>query len=137
MKNTALGEWAKLTGLRRGFINRCEKYAGFTLPRLCTEDNYKQDNDELSHDWQSVGAQAVNHIVNKLVLALFAPSRPFFRLEAKPDWKKKAVAQGIPEADIDEALAKGEQEAIKELEAVVSDLREIMALIELEAGIEA
>lgn len=116
MKNTALGEWQKLTGLRRGFINRCEKYAGFTLPRLCTEDNYKQDNDELAHDWQSVGAQAVNHIVNKLVLALFAPSRPFFRLEAKPDWKKKAVAQGIPEADIDEALAKGEQEAIKELD---------------------
>lgn len=116
MKNTALGEWSKLTGLRRGFIGRCEKYAGFTLPRLCTEDGYKQDNDELSHDWQSVGAQAVNHIVNKLVLALFAPSRPFFRLEAKPEWKKNAISQGIAEADIDEALAKGEQSAIKELD---------------------
>lgn len=117
MRNlTAHGEWARLTSLRDGFIQRCEKYAGFTLPRLCTEDDYKQDNDELSHDWQSVGAQAVNHITNKLVLALFAPSRPFFRLEANPKWKAKSIEQGFREEDIDEVLAKAEQAAVKELD---------------------
>jgi hypothetical protein len=72
--------------------------------------------DDLSHDWQSVGAQAVNHVVNKLVLSLFAPSRPFFRLEADAAWKRTAIAQGIQELQIDEALSKAEQDAVKELD---------------------
>jgi len=115
-KNTASGEWSRLDGLRRGFITRCEKYAGFTLPRLCTEEGFDLMTDELSHDWQAVGAQAVNHVTNKMVLTMFAPSRPFFRLEADPKWKRTALAQGIKEGLIDEALSQGEQEAVKELD---------------------
>lgn len=117
MKHNAQSEWTRLDGLRRGFINRCEKYANYTLPRLCTVNGYNQNNSELSHDWQSIGAQATNHVVNKLVLALFAPSRPFFRLEADPDWKRTAVAQGIKESVIDEALAKAERDAIREMDS--------------------
>lgn len=113
---TAAGEWTRLDGLRSAFITRCEKYAGFTLPRLCTPSGRNQNSDELSHDWQSVGAQATNHVVNKLMLALFAPSRPFFRLEADAAWKQSAMAQGIPETAIDESLAQGELLATKELD---------------------
>lgn len=115
-KNSAQGEWTRLDGLRRGFIERCEKYAGFTLPRLCTINGYDQNSSELAHDWQSIGAQATNHVVNKLVLALFAPSRPFFRLEADAMWKRNAISQGIKENIIDEALAKAEQDAIREMD---------------------
>jgi hypothetical protein len=116
MKNTAQGEWSKLDGQRTSFIKRCEKYAAFTLARLCTAVGYNQNSNELQHDWQSVGAQATNHIVNKLVLALFAPSRPFIRLEADAQWKAQQVAAGVPEADIDETLARGEQAAVRELD---------------------
>lgn len=116
MKHNAQSEWTRLDGLRRGFITRCEKYANFTLPRLCTVNGYDQNTSELSHDWQSVGAQATNHVVNKLVLALFAPSRPFFRLEADAQWKAQAIGQGIKESIIDEALAKAEQDAIREMD---------------------
>lgn len=113
---TPSGEWARLNGLRQGMILRCEKYAGFTLPRLCTPTGHNPQTEDLSHDWQSVGAQAVNHVVNKLVLALYAPSRPFFRLEADAKWKAEVIGQGVPENVIDEALAKAEQEAVKELD---------------------
>jgi hypothetical protein len=117
MKHNAQSEWTRLDGLRRGFITRCEKYANFTLPRLCTVNGYDQNSAELSHDWQSIGAQATNHVVNKLVLALFAPSRPFFRLEADPMWKRGAISQGIKESVIDEALAKAERDAIREMDS--------------------
>ena len=116
MKHDAASEWSRLDGLRRGFITRCEQYANYTLPRLCTPTGFNPINDELSHDWHSVGAQAVNHVTNKLVLTLFAPSRPSFRLEADKQFKASAIANGIPEASIDEALARGEQEATKELD---------------------
>lgn len=81
MRN-ASSEWTRLQGRRRGLEKRWEKYASFTLPRLYTDERWDEDTDELAHDWQSVGAQAVNHVVNKMMLALFAPSRPFMRLEA-------------------------------------------------------
>lgn len=113
---TAHGEFVRLDGLRRGFLNRCEKYAAFTHPRLMTEEGYAQATTELAHDWQSVGAQATNHLVNKLMLALFAPSRPFFRLEADAKWKAQAVQQGIDEALIDAALSKAERDAVRELD---------------------
>lgn len=116
MKTTAAGEWNRLDSLRSGFITRCEQYAAYTLPRLCTERGFDQLTQELAHEWQSVGAQAVNHVVNKLVLALFAPSRPFIRLEATPEWKQTAIAQGVQESLIDEVLAKGELDATREMD---------------------
>lgn len=116
MKTTAAGEWNRLDSLRSGFITRCEQYAAYTLPRLCTERGFDQLTQELAHEWQSVGAQSVNHVVNKLVLALFAPSRPFIRLEADAKWKQSVIDQGMQESAIDEALAKGEIDATREMD---------------------
>lgn len=98
-------------------MSRGERYANFTLPRLLTPEQWDENTDELSHDWQAVGAQAVNHVVNKLVLSLFAPSRPFMRLEADPAWKQQAIQQGLTEGLIDDALAGAERAAVKELDS--------------------
>lgn len=114
---TAAGEFSRLDGLRQGLMTRCEKYAAFTHPRLMTELGYDKNTTELLHDWQSVGAQAANHLVNKLMLAMFAPSRPFFRLEADAKWKAQAVQSGIAEEVIDAALVKAEQDAIREMDS--------------------
>lgn len=116
MRN-ASGEWTRLKGRRAGLERRWVKYASFTLPRLYTEERWDEDTDELAHDWQSVGAQAVNHVVNKLMLALFAPSRPFMRLEADAKW----LATLPPEMDktmIDTALAEAEIAAVKAMDAI-------------------
>jgi len=105
-----------MDGLRRGFITRCETYAAFTLPKLCTPSGYDQNTSELNHDFQAVGAQAVNHLANKIMLALFAPSRPFFRLDPDRALKAELEGLGITEAQLTEMLAQGEKEAIAELD---------------------
>jgi hypothetical protein len=112
----AAGRWSQLNGQRRGFIRRCETYAGYTLPKICTPEGYKQENDELSHDFQSVGAQAVNHLANKVMLALFAPSRPFFRLDATPGMKAQLSELRASAADIEGMMAQAEKEAVRTLD---------------------
>ena len=56
MKTTARSEWSKLENKRRGLMSRGERYANFTLPRLLTPEQWDENTDELSHDWQAVGA---------------------------------------------------------------------------------
>ena len=99
MRN-ASSEWMRLKGRRRGLEKRWEQYAAFTLPRLFTSENWDEDTDELAHDWQAVGAQAVNHLTNKVMLALFAPSRPFMRLEADGTWLAEVSGQEIGRAHV-------------------------------------
>jgi len=112
----ASARWSQLDGKRRGFIARCEQYASLTLPKLCTPQGYNQNSQELTHDYQSVGAQAVNHLANKLMLALFAPSRPFFRLDPNEALQKELMAAGMTVEQLAVALAQGEANAVKELD---------------------
>lgn len=117
MRN-ASSEWYKLKGRRHGLEKRWEQYAGFTLPRLFTDENWNEDTDELAHDWQAVGAQAVNHLTNKVMLALFAPSRPFMRLEADGTWLAEVSGQGVDPSLIEAALAQAELDAVKAMDSI-------------------
>lgn len=112
----AAGRWSQLDGQRRSLLNRCEVYASYTLPKVCTPAGYRQEHDELTHDYQAVGGQSVNHLANKIMLALFAPSRPFFRLDATPPMQAKLAELQASTADVEALLAKGEKEAIKALD---------------------
>lgn len=112
----ASARWSQLDGKRRGFIHRCEQYAALTLPKLCTPTGYNQNSQELTHDYQSVGAQAVNHLANKLMLALFAPSRPFFRLDPTDKMRKELETAGLTEEALAVSLAQAEGKAIKALD---------------------
>lgn len=109
--------WAACDGIRTGMITRIERYAALTIPKVCLPDNFDHNNTDQTHDYQSIGAQAVNHLCNKLMLAMFAPSRPFAKLQAG----KKAVAQAasmkLTPTQLESVLAKGERDAIRELDA--------------------
>lgn len=87
--NTAGARWAKLDGVRGNIIRRAERFAKWTISKVFPDDSYNQNNEALSNEWQSLGAQAVNHLSNKLVMNLFAPSRPFFRLGPKKAAKEQ------------------------------------------------
>lgn len=114
--DTAAGRWSELDSTRQSFILRCEKYAAFTIPKICLPNGYDQNGDELMHDYQSLGAQAVNHLSNKLMLALFAPSRPFFRLDAEDTLKQEMEAAGIDTDAFENKLAEAERGAVRELD---------------------
>ncbi|BAP15835.1 head-tail adaptor [Ralstonia phage RSJ2] len=101
-------------GKRASFLMRCQRYASLTLPQICTPDGYDEMSLALQTDYQSVGAQGVNNLANKLMLALFAPSRPFFRLDI-PDSVKKQL-QGVDQTELQNALAMSEKNAVKRLD---------------------
>lgn len=117
MYHKASDVWTSLSGLRTALIKRVEHYAALTIRKVCYPDNHDEISNEDSHDYQSIGAQAVNHLSNKLMLAMFAPSRPFAKLQAGPRAKRKAQAMQLTEVQLEGILAKGERDAIKELDS--------------------
>lgn len=117
MYRSASELWQACSSLRTGLLLRVERYAALTIPKVCLPTNFDHDNTDQSHDYQSIGAQAVNHLSNKLMLAMFAPSRPFAKLQAGPKAKKQAQAMKLTETQLEGILANGEREAIKELDS--------------------
>lgn len=115
-KDRASSRWTQLDGQRQGFIDRCERYAAFTLPKICLPDEYQQDNDELQHDFQSVGAQAVNHLTNKIMLAMFAPSRPFVRLDPGQKIMEELSRLNVAEDQVRTVLSTTERKMVRELD---------------------
>lgn len=101
---------------RQGIMNRLERYSSWTIPKLFPRKNRDQDTEPLTHGFQSLGAQAVNHLANKLMMSLFAPSRPFFRLELKRKAKEGMEANGLNLQELQAKLAKAEQDASLELD---------------------
>lgn len=119
MEYTAAGRWQELDAKRTGLITRCERYAELTLPHVCPKDGYDEGTDEMSGDYQSVGAQAVNNLVNKMMLAMFAPSRPFMRFELDPIQQEKILsALGLDESQFREESSVVERDAIKLLDSM-------------------
>ncbi|CDK30102.1 portal protein [Burkholderia phage AMP1] len=109
--------WTQMDGRRKALLVRCQKYAAFTLPPICTPEGYNENLEELQTDYQSVGAQGVNNLTNKLMLALFAPSRPFFRLDLPPDLLKSLAAQPqFDPTELQSILSVAESNCVKELD---------------------
>jgi hypothetical protein len=96
-------------------VERCEGYAEWTLPSIFPREG-NTESDELQYDVQSFGAQAVNHLSNKLMIGLFNPSKSFFRLDAAQDFLDEMELSGITSEVIQSALQGAEREAVKELD---------------------
>ncbi len=116
-KDVAPSRWTFLDNSRSSLKNRWETYAMYTVPHVCPPDTYNQDTDELNHDYQAVGAQAVNSLANKIMLALFAPSRPFFKMDPDEKTKQALAAVGIDADKLKEVFAARELDSVKLLDS--------------------
>lgn len=116
-EKSASAIWSALDSLKTPLMRRAERHAALTIPKLCLPEGTNLESTEQSHDWQSLGAQAVNHVTNKLMIAMFAPSRPFFRVQEGPKTKKAMEAAQIPETELGNILASAERKAVRELDA--------------------
>lgn len=101
---------------REETMTRCERYAGWTIPTVFPESPL-MEYDEMQLDYQSVGAQAVTNLSNKIMMALFQPSRPFFRMNLTQAQRDEILQTGIDGAQIDAALAEAERAAMNNLNA--------------------
>lgn len=113
----AVSRWSELDLCRESLRRRWESYAIYTLPHVCPDQNYNQLTDELTHDYQSVGSQAVNSLANKIMLALFAPSRPFFRADPGKKTREQLAKMGIDHNALKDFMAKAELECVKVLDS--------------------
>ena len=114
---TLKSEFMKSNYKREETLTRCERYAGWTLPNVFPDDPL-MEYDEMQNDYQSVGAQAVIHLANKIMMTLFQPSHPFFKMELDSEQKALLETEGFSQADIEAALAKAERQAMHELTKV-------------------
>ena len=115
MQETVAQVYDTLNQFKSSIVERCEGYAEWTLPSIFPREG-NNESDELQYDVQSFGAQAVNHLSNKLMIGLFNPSKSFFRLDAAQDFLDEMEINGIPFDVIQSALQGAERESVKELD---------------------
>lgn len=115
--HTASGEWARLDALRAGLMSRLERLSQLTLPSVLPPTHYDTNTYQLTHGHNSLGSQAATHLVNKLMLSMFAPSRPFMRLDIPPELQAELMETlNIGEDVLLDTLANGERAAMRSLE---------------------
>lgn len=129
--HTVKSQFDQLMSKRSTISSQFEDYAGWTLPYLYLPDGADED-DEMQHDFQSVGAQAVNHLANKIATTLFPAGRPFFRMDLSEAQIQELAAAGLAKLDVDKLLSKTEKAAMKKMStakmrtAVLASLKQLI-----------
>lgn len=105
---TAKSRYAKLEGDRRPYTDRAEKCAKYTIPMAFPKDT---DSSSTNYEtpYQSIGARGVNNLTSKLMLALFPPNAPFFRLALGDDILNALGDDSATKQQWEEALSKLER----------------------------
>lgn len=109
-------EWNKLEGNRKQAIERARKVSQYTLPYVCPPANQNPDTVTSSSGFSSFCAQGVTNLVTKLNIALFRPSKPFFRLTPTASGIQKIVDKHGEQATaiIDKMLAEREEASMEQ-----------------------
>ncbi|NIP33435.1 MAG: hypothetical protein GWN39_00755, partial [Thermoplasmata archaeon] len=94
---TAQARYKMLATEREPYLLRGRRNSELTLPSLLPPEGTNAATN-LYDPYQSVGSKGVNHLASKLMLALFPPNTPFFRLRLDEKVKAQAEQSGDPEA---------------------------------------
>lgn len=127
-QKTARKLWTELDAERADVLARAESAAAFTLPYLMLPDGESSDKGDGQHKWQSVGAQMVNNLATRLMLTMFAPSRPFVRIDPSGPVEAAMQELNVSAEEIRQVLGNAEQESVKTLDrlAIRPKLFEVM-----------
>lgn len=125
--------WTHLEGKKSTLMNSAEEYAQWTLPYMFPSVG-NPEGTEMQVSKDSIGAQAVNHLSNKVVSTLFPAQQIFFRLRLDDETRELlvlAMQQGgtvtVEDAkaemskqlvNLEEELAKAENKANEYLDMV-------------------
>lgn len=112
---TAKSRYAKLEGDRRPYTDRAEKCAKYTIPMAFPKAT---DSSSTNYEtpYQSIGARGVNNLTSKLMLALFPPNAPFFRLALGDDIENALGDDSVTKQQWEEALSKLERKITSYME---------------------
>lgn len=123
--------WSQLELKRSSILTLARDYSAWTLPTLLPREHVNNQELQLSND--SIGAQAVNHLSNKVVSTLFPPQRLFFRLHIPEEMKQmmtSALAQQAPDAEqAKAAVATAAAEMEEQLASVEKQVQDYMDMV--------
>ena len=115
-QESAKAVYDRLEGDRESYVTRAEECAKFTIPSLFPKE-FDNGNTKYDTPYQSVGARGVNNLASKLLLALFPPNAPFFRLDVREDVLKFLEANQATKREIEQKLVQQEQIILKYIES--------------------
>lgn len=113
--NSIEGQYQKLEQDRESYLQRARESADLTIPYLYPAKG-SNGNTNYVTPYQSIGSRGVLNLASKLMLALFPPQAPFFRIDVDELVYKKI--QGDPEEKklIEQGLAKIEKSVMDNIE---------------------
>lgn len=106
-------KWEKFATKRNPFFDRAKRFSKLTLPYLMNEPG---DDNTSQNGWQGTGAQATNHLANKLAQVLFPPQRSFFRVDLTYKGEQELDKSKIKKTQMATLFARIENNAMKALE---------------------
>ena len=81
--------------VREGFLSRGKEYSAITLPYMLPEvSTGDRGGDANAHGYSGFGAQALNHLSNRIVHNLFPANQPFFRLQWTEEEREQLAEEG-------------------------------------------
>ncbi|MEA1973770.1 MAG: portal protein, partial [Candidatus Cloacimonadota bacterium] len=116
-----------LESLKNDIVTRAREASELTIPYIFTGEDHQETNS-FEKLYQNLGSYGVNNLSSRLLLALFPPNKPFFRMSIKKD----VVNQLDMEAP---GVSIEIKKSIQELEKVIqksvenSDLRSILSMV--------
>lgn len=118
--------YERLTSDREEFLERARINAKVTIPSLMKPDGHGK-GDDLYIPYQSLGAQSVSTLAEKLVTAILPPNAPFIK-STVDDYAVELVAGSDQRAEVDKALNERDRAVADEVEglAIRPALSEIM-----------
>lgn len=114
-RKTCASLYHKLETDRTPFLNKARECAALTVPTLIPPQGHSS-GQALPTPWQGVGARGLNNLASKLILALFPPNAPFFRLSIDDFTLEQLTKQEGMRAQVEEGLNKIERSVVNEVE---------------------
>lgn len=111
-KGSIASQYEKLVTERDPYLRRARDCAKYTIPTLMPLNTTTKGTSKFTTPYQGVGARGLNNLASKLMLALFPPNHPFFRLAVD----EQVLAElGATRGEVEEALSTIEQRVVKEI----------------------
>jgi len=114
-KSSIQSQYNKLELNREQYLERARECAELTIPTLIPPKNINEAT-EYKTPYQSIGARGVMNLASKLMLALFPPHAPFFRLSIDDLVFKQIQADPASKSKIEQGLSNIEKAVMDNME---------------------
>ncbi|WP_448955716.1 portal protein [Labrys neptuniae] len=127
MTLTASGRYSQLEGERQPYLDRAREAAKLTIPALMPPDGHT-GTTKLYQPFQGIGARGLNNQAAKLLLALFPPNSPFFRLVIDDFTLERMTQRPGMRGEVEKTLNKIERAVQTEIETTAIRIKAFEAL---------